>query len=232
MSYRDDGDAAQARIEALQTELAQAQRRVSELEGARTLALVPTGGNALAVQQGESLPWYGAPMRLELTRTFQGALPTALFEDLVDTIRTVTRETGRTEVMKSSLSWTMDSTPKGTGPFFVVTVSVREGRTVLTVSDRLGPLAGALYGGIGGGVGAGGMSLPIGIAVGALHAPVLAPVFALVWLGSVFAGARALFKSRGKHRAARLQTLFDALAGDIAARIEAEPASPRAEAPA
>ena len=120
----------------------------------------------------------------------------------------------------------MDATPKGTGPFFVVTVSVRDARTTLTVSDRLGPLAGALYGGIGGGVGAGGLSVPIGIAVGALHAPILAPVFALVWLGSVFAGARALFKSRGKHRAARLQTLFDALAGDIAARIESDPAPP------
>ncbi len=218
MSYRDDRDADRARIEALEVELVRAQRKLVALEQP-SVALVPQGGNALAVQRGEGVPWYGAPLRLELSRRFEGALSPDRFEDLIDAIRRHTRESGRSELLKSSMTWSTEANPKSAGPFWVVTISIRHGHTDLVVTDRLGQLAGAIYGGVGGGVGGGGISVPIMVPL-AMAMPALIPVFCLGWLGTAFLGTRALFKNRAKSRARRLQALFEAVASEIASALQ------------
>lgn len=216
MSYRDDRDADQARIAALEADLALARRRIDELEG-KPQALVPTR-NALAVASatGGELPWYGAPTRLERSRTFTGEFPRDHFEDVVDVIRARARDPGRVELLRSSMTWSAGTNPRGAGPFTVITLSIRDGRTTVVATDNLGQLAGGVYGGFGGGVGGGGMMIPIV----ALHTiPVLIPVGIAAWLGGVFFGARAIYKRAAHRRAEALHELFEAVSAEVAARI-------------
>lgn len=213
MSYRDDRDADQARIAALEQELAQAREQLAALEGRQSQALVLATKGALVpgAGAGTAARWFG-PGSLQLARRFDGAFPAERFEELIERIRELSRDPGRSELLKSSLTWFGSRGEKSAGPSRVVTVSVRDGVTTLTVSDRLGALAGAIYGGVGGGVGGGGLSLPI---VAATAMPYLAPVFVLGWLGGVFLGTRAIYRRAARRRAIELQRLFDALVADI-----------------
>jgi hypothetical protein len=218
MSYRDDRDADQARIEALERELAETRDKLAELEGRQSQALVLASPGPLVREGRQSgvARWFGAPGQLQLARRFDGAFPTERFEELIERIREMARDPGRTELLKSSLTWFASRGEKGHGPFRVVTVTVRDGATTLTVTDRLTALAGAIYGGVGGGVGGGGLSLPI---LAATAVPVLAPVFILGWLGGVFLGTREIYKRAAKRRAVALQQLFDVLVADIEAGL-------------
>lgn len=222
MTYRDDRDADRARIEALEAELASANRKIDQLEGRRSQALALATGRSM-VGSGAGLanvkaPWYGAPLKLELAHTFEGEYPRDELEGIIDLIRSITREAGRAELLKSSITWSAGTNPRATGPFTVVTVSVRDGKTSLHVSDSLGQLAGGLYGGIGGGVGGGAIMLPI---VAFLGMPALIPLAVATWLGGVFFGTRAIFKRAARRRAVTLEKLFEALVTEISARIPA-----------
>lgn len=221
MTYRDDRDADQARIVALEAELTAARRRIGELEGTRSQALVLASGGALAPTgkpATRAAKWLGAPARLGLSRVFAGAYPAEKFEELVDVIRDVAGDRGRTELMRTSMTWCASSAERGTGPFTTITVAVKDGVTTLTATDRLGQLAGAYYGGIGGGVGGGGFALPIGAT---LLMPVLAPVFFGAWLGGTYALSRFFYKRSAKKRAEQLQMLFDRVGAAVADEIPA-----------
>ena len=222
MTYRDDRDADRARIEALEAELAQAKTRVSELEGRREQALVLASGGALVQgQKSASGTWLGAPIKLQLSREFPGAFPVDRFEDLIEPCRTIVGDTGRTEILKSSMTWSTAANPKGIGPFLVVTVSVREGVTRLAVDDRLGQAAGAIYGGVGGGVGGGTLMAPIGL--GILIGPVAVPLLIAGWLGATWWGCRKIYQRIARRRATLMQQVFDALVKDIDAAIAKTP---------
>ena len=218
MTYRDDRDADQARIEALEQELAVTRDKLVALEGRQSQALVLASQGALTRPGGQSNAawWFGAPGTLQLAHRFDGAFPTDRFEELIERIREITRDPGRTELLRSSLTWFASRGEKSAGPFRVVTVTVRDGTTSLTVTDRLHGLAGAIYGGVGGGVGGGGLSLPI---IASTAVPFLAPVFILGWLGGVFLGTREIYKRAARRRAVALQQLFDALVDDIDAAL-------------
>ncbi len=71
MSYRDDRDADQARITALETDLAAARRKLDDLEGRRSQALVLASKIRLARSGGRKIPWFG-PTRFELDAAFEG----------------------------------------------------------------------------------------------------------------------------------------------------------------
>ncbi len=212
--YRDDREADQARIAALEADLKATKSKLEDLEGRRSQALVLAGASSLtnAGTSSRGTRIAGAPMKLELVRTFDFAFPADKFEDLVEAIRAITRDRGRTELMRSSVAWWASTPDKSIGPFTAITVTVKDGATTLVVSDRLGQLAGAIYGGVGGGIGGGAIMLPV---FAAMAMPVLIPVVVVGWLGGVFAGSRALFKNRAKKRAVTLQRVFDAMVVEI-----------------
>lgn len=219
MTYRDDRDADRARIEALEQELAHAKSKVEELEGKRSQALVLASGGALTAAgkpNSASTKWAGAPMRLELMRSWDKEFPVDHFEDLIDGIREVTGDNGRIEMLRTSMTWSSSSQEKGIGPFITVRISVKNGTTRLEVTDRLGQLAGVVYGAIGGGVGGGAIVLPI---FASIAVPILAPVIAVGWFGGFYVGLRKLFKSRARKRAEKLQQLFDRVTGEIDAKL-------------
>jgi len=221
VSYREDRDADQARITALETELTDARKRIAELEGRHQQALVLASQGALVRDteraKSPAARWLGAPLELALARDFEGAFPTDHFEDLIETIRSIVREPGRAELLRSSMTWTSSTMQKQMGPFLMVSVSVRDGVTKLAISDRLTQTAGAIYGGVGGGVGGGTIVAPI--ALGIAVAPVLAPVFVAAWLGAAWYGCRRIYKRLAKKRATTVQQVFDALVADIEAAI-------------
>jgi hypothetical protein len=221
MSYRDDRDADQARIASLERELGETRDKLAALEGRRTQALVlATRGALVPGAQPSSAGRVFGPGTLRLARRFDGAFPAARFEHLIERIRELTGDPGRTEVLNASLTWFASRGDRSIGPTRIVTVAVRDGATTLTVTDRLSGLAGAIYGGVGGGVGGGGLSLPI---MASTLVPMLAPVFLLGWLGGVFLGTRALYLRLARRRAEELQQVFDALVGDIERALHGEP---------
>jgi hypothetical protein len=219
MTYRDDREADQARIAALENELAQTREKLAVVEGRQSQALVLASQGALmrGGADGAITKWFGAPGSLQLSRRFEGRFPVDRFEELIERIREVTRDPGRSELLKSSLTWFASRSEKSIGPFRVVTVTVRDGVTTLTVTDRLGTLAGAIYGGVGGGLGGGGLGFPI---MASIAVPVLAPVFILGWLGGVFLGSREIYKRAARRRAVQLQQLFDVLVTDIESALD------------
>jgi hypothetical protein len=219
--YHDDREADRARIETLERELEAAKDKISSLEGRRENALVLATRGALAkpgTRAASQARWFGAPLELSLSRTFDGAFPVERLEELLGRIRGIVPEPGAAELLRSSLTWrsTPSNRPIGT---LVVHVAIKDGATSLVVTERLVGLAGALYGGVGGGVGGGGLMLPV---MASVAVPVLTPLFVLGWLGGVFAGTRALFKRAVRRRAERVQELFDAVAADIAAALAPE----------
>lgn len=225
MTYRDDREADQARIAALELELAGTRDRLAQLEDHQSQALVLASRGSLVHGGKPSVAqrWFG-PGTLHLTRRFDGAYPVDRFEALIDRIREISRDPGRTELLRTSLTWYTSRADRSPGPCQVVTVTVRDGATTLTVTDRLAGLAGAIYGGVGGGVGGGGLSLPI---LAAAAVPVLAPVFILGWLGGVFLGTREIYLRSAQRRAIALQRLHDALVDDIERALVAAAAPDR-----
>jgi hypothetical protein len=217
MSYRDDRDADHARIETLEAELASAKQRIAELEGRRDQALVLASQGALArsetpTKKSAAETWFGAPFDLALSKQLTGSFPVDRFEDIIERIRTITRDTGRSEILKTSLTWSASQGPKSMGPFTAATISVRDGVTRVTVTDRLSQAAGALYGGIGGGVGGGAVVAPI---LASIAVPLLSPVFFIGWFGGVYWGTRKLFKRVARRRAEQLQQVFDAICDEV-----------------
>jgi hypothetical protein len=220
MSYRDDRDADRARITALEAELAAERQKVAELEGRRSQALVLASQGALAVDgrsKSASKFWLGTPLELSLSKELAGSFPVDKFEDIIETIRLHTREAGRSELLKTSLTWSASAGPKSTGPFTVITVSVRDGVTRILATDKLGQLAGALYGGLGGGVGGGAIFGPI---MASVAVPVLAPLFFAGWFGGVYWGTRAIYTRVARRRAEQLQQLFDVVCTEVARTIK------------
>jgi hypothetical protein len=218
--YRGDRAADQARIESLERELSDAHGKIAELEGKRSQALVLAGSKDISPAgkaTSAAAKWFGAPLKLELSRTWDQEFPVENFEELIDVIREITGDNGRVELLKTSMTWYSSSQPKGTGPFIEVRVSVRNGQTRLEVKDRLGQLAGVIYGAIGGGVGGGAIMAPIGASIAV---PILSPVFILAWVGGFYFGLRKLFKSRARKRAEALQRVFESLEKELAKSVD------------
>ncbi|HEY4239797.1 MAG TPA: hypothetical protein VGM88_08275 [Kofleriaceae bacterium] len=219
MSYRDDRDADQARIAALEQELAAAKERVAELQGQTALVKSSDGAQAL-VRAGAQQQWYGPQLKLRMTRRWDQGFPPDRFEEIVDRAREHTGDHGTTELLKTSLTWSMFPYYRGrgqnAGAARSIIVTSRDGATTLVAAESLANLAGGIYGGFGGGVGGGGVMLPV---TASLFMPVLAPVFVLTWFGSVFVAARAIYKRAAKRRAAALEELFLAIASFIDAEL-------------
>ncbi|HEY1551071.1 MAG TPA: hypothetical protein VGG28_24750 [Kofleriaceae bacterium] len=210
MTYRDDRDADQARIAALETELRTARERIDELEGNRALVLVRNDALAVATTRGAKI--FGGPRSLKLFRKFDKPLGREHFESLVVCCRDRAGAMGRSELLSTSMMWTREAGDRGVRPNQTVTVVVRDGATTLQVTDQLGALAGAIYGGVGGGVGGGGLAVPIVLSAAA---PMLAPVILGAWFAGAFGLTRALYKRAVRRRATQLQALFDALVDEI-----------------
>jgi hypothetical protein len=210
VSYRDELDAAHARIEALETDLARAKR---ELAGRESTALekVPASEQALVRGDagGPAAPrWLGAPVQLRFEREIDGEVPVDAHTEMVEKMRRAFGAAGATTVLPGSLAWSLTGAQNTLTPTVNIYVSARRGKTTITLEQRLGATAGAIFGGVGGGVGAGGVMLPIAAVI---ISPFAVPVAIGAWLGGMYVGCRKLYRSRAKFHAGRLEKLLDDL---------------------
>lgn len=155
--------------------------------------------------------WIAGPTRVRLERTIEGELPDADWQELVDEIRRTLGNVGQVNQFGRSFSWS--AAGRGTSRWDLeVAVSVRAGRTRISIAESFAPLMGAVFGGIGGGMGGGGMGPIIGVFAGALHIPAAIPLIVPLWLATTFITARTVYHRITGRRTRELESLIDRLA--------------------
>ncbi|HEY6808599.1 MAG TPA: serine/threonine-protein kinase, partial [Gemmatimonadales bacterium] len=169
--------------------------------------------------------WLGGPSKILLERTAEGELPDADWPELVDEIRRTLGHAGQVNQFGRSFSWTAG---RGSTRYdLTIAVSVRGGRTRISIAESFAPLMGAVFGGIGGGMGGGGMGPIMGIFVGVMHIPVAVAVVAPLWLATTFVTARTVFHRISGKRVRELAGLADRLAALTRELIAARPRLPQ-----
>ena len=163
----------------------------------------------------------GGPTRILYQRTVPGELAEGDYPLLVDEIRTIIGEVGQVSQLGHSFTWVLNKGSSGIRNIEVA-VTVRGGRTRITVQESLGQLIGAIFGGIGGGMGGGGAGPMVGITAGALHAPAALAFMIPAWLGLAYLTARTSYYYAVKRREKTLSKLVDRLA-DLSRDLIGEP---------
>lgn len=225
MSYRDELDAAQARIEALERELAETR---AALSGSR--ALVKVGSVELATRrekQRTARRWLGGPTRLEAERTIEGAAPETCYGEIVDYLSLHFEIGCRISTVAGRFEWTSSPLSSGTGPSVTVVVTSRDGQTTVRAHEPLSDLLGSIYGGFGGGVGGAGIIAPI--ALFALS-PILGAIGVPLWIGGTYALCRSRFRRSVNERETRLEEAVAGVADIIRAAAEPQRTESRSSA--
>lgn len=156
----------------------------------------------------------GAPPTIKLERTLAGELPSSEFEALVPEIQAAADAHGQANLLGHTLTW-RSSTPQNERSL-QVTVSARDGKTRITIEERLHGLAGGLYGGILGGVGGGvGLGVGFGVGLGALGSALFATIFPAVVIGGSYVLARTVYTSTARRRHQKLRDLMERISGHV-----------------
>jgi hypothetical protein len=216
MVYRDELQAAQERIAALEAELAEARRKLDHAEGRSSVALVVAGKQSLAVvgRPSAAARWLGAPTQLGAERSFDGELSTSgAWPEILETCQRVTGEIPR-EV--SAVDGYLTCSWGARQVAVTLTVTSRDGRTTLRLQQNLRQLAGATFGGVGGGLGGGALAGPIALCT---LMPAAAPVIIGGWFAGVYGVCRWVFRRQVRKQAAHIQALYEELGSLIERRI-------------
>jgi len=155
--------------------------------------------------------WLGGPRTLRFERLVEGEIPESDYQVMVDEIRRVVKNTGQVSQLGQSFLWA----PKRSWPSgrdLEVAVSVRGGRTFITLRENLLPLIAPITG-VGAGLGIGGLGAIVGMFGGALQASwALGWGVPLSWLGTTVAATRTAYGYIAKRRAREVGELADRLA--------------------
>ncbi|MGH7522335.1 MAG: serine/threonine-protein kinase [Gemmatimonadales bacterium] len=183
----------------------------------------PVGGTATPPNKVN--PWISGPTRLFVERIVDGELPEDEYETVVDEIRQVLQDAGQVSQFGRSFTWAAVRAGANSGVRrnLEITVSIRGGRTRITVQENLANVIGGVFGGIGGGMGGGGMGPILGILGGALHLGPITVVFVPIWLGITYATARYVYRRMTGKRAAELERLADRLASLAGELVDVRP---------
>lgn len=159
-------------------------------------------------------PWIAGPTRLTFERVVEGELPESEYETLVDEIRQVLQDAGQVSQFGRSFTWSAarPGSNSGVRRSLEITVSIRAGRTRITLQESLANLIGGVFGGIGGGMGGGGMGPVLGLLGGVLHLGPVTVLFVPIWLGVTYATARYVYRRSTTKKARELEELADRLA--------------------
>lgn len=168
----------------------------------------------------------GAPSLITIERTIRGEVSVDEYEPIVEELRRAFNDNGLISTLGRSLAWT--STPSGYGRHqggrsVNVTVSPRNGNTVIRAEESLRGIAGGLFGGLVGGVG-GGTGASMGIGFGVLHSALAAGGIWVSVLGGSYLLARTIFSRVAHKRGGRLRAVVDRIAEHTAATATAPPA--------
>jgi serine/threonine protein kinase len=156
--------------------------------------------------------WLDGPTRIAIERVVEGELPDSEYSTLVDEIRFLLKNGGTVSQLGRSFSWSPSRSQTVPRDLEVV-VTVRGGKTRITMLENLTNLAGGIFGGICGGMGGGGNGIVIGVTMGALH---LNPLFLIgaipAWLAASYYTARRVYRHQSDKRYREIEELADRLA--------------------
>jgi len=196
-------------VEALAGEVGIAPEHVRS--AARDVATRRPDVDAALIEPAAKNPWLGATTRLVYDRVVEGELSLDDFPVIVDEIRRRTGNVGTTGTLGRTLTWSTAHSGADARRDLEIMVSVRRGRTRITIQENLRRLIGIVFGPIGGGMGGGGFGV-IFSALMAAHLPILVPVVIPAWLLATYATARTVYRETAKRRSRELETLADSLA--------------------
>lgn len=195
LAYRDDLEAAQARIAALERENAELKQESTALVKADSTALATVGS------QKPQRRWLGGPTKLANERVLDGEVPEAAFALVVDHARDFFGKPGELSVLPGSVTWNTRATDSRA---IELRLTVRSGETTLRLTENLNGWAGGVYGVLGS---VGGLaSLATIAALGPLGVAIVG-----AGGGGLLIGARSLFRGIGTKHDGQLQTLVDEL---------------------
>jgi hypothetical protein len=176
-------------------------------------SLRPSAGAPVATTEppARANPWIGGPTRIAVERIVNGEVPESEYSVMVEETRRMLKNVGQVSQLGRSFSWV--ASPGASQRKLEIVVSVRGGRTRITIQESLGPLIGAIFGGMGGGMGGGGVWPVIGILVGGFHLPMSA-ITAIIplWLTATYATARTVYHRSSGRRVRELEAVADRLA--------------------
>ena len=185
-------------------------------------ALVRQAAQDLDTRHNTSEPsrFLGAPSVISIERTIRGEVSADEYEAIVHELRRTFNDNGIVSTLGKSLAWT--SSPQMYGRHasrqqIDVSVSPRNGNTVIRADQSLRGVAGGLFGGIVGGAGGGsaGISMAVGLAI--FHS---VPAAIGVW-GCIIAGtyglARSIYGRVARRRGEKMRQVVDRIARHVAA---------------
>ncbi|MFI5235896.1 MAG: hypothetical protein ACHQXA_09310, partial [Gemmatimonadales bacterium] len=181
-------------VEALAAEVGIAPGLVKA--AAKSMA-TPSGGPVAPIKWSRVL---GAPTTLLHEREIDGELPESEFPVLVEEIRRILQNVGQVSQLGRSFSWQVTHSA-GMRRDMQVAVSVRSGKTKITVRENLAPV--------------------IGVTVGALNAPLALIAVIPVWLGLTYLTARTFYQRNVAKRQYEFGQLADRLA-ELTAELVAD----------
>lgn len=225
MTYRGDLDAAQARANALESELEEAKREIGELRGGQALVLANSEEKTLAKSNPNYSRFLGGPKAIALERTIEAQLDSDDFIELIQLITRHTGDAGTVSSMVGSATWSASSSGKNSSPP-QVTITCLRGKTTIRVDHNLRTLGTALFGGIGGGLG---INLTVHSAIWPIVAgfPAIGIIAAPTALIATIAGCRSLFKKMAKTRVRKASELLAVLVAAVERIASRETASER-----
>lgn len=158
----------------------------------------------------------GGPSIITIERTISGEVSADDYELIVEELRRVFNDNGIVSTLGRSLAWT--SIPSGRrrgGRSVNITVSPRDGNTVIRAEESLRSVAGGLFGGLMGGIGGGTTGASMAVGIGVLHSAV---AFGGIWLsvlGGSYLLARTIFANVARRSGSRLREAVDRIAQHI-----------------
>jgi len=164
--------------------------------------------------------WFlGDVPTIRFETTVRGEVQPHDFEGIVGAIRMEAGQAGQPNVLGRTLTWRAEANSDNRQTR--LTVSARDGVTLVAVEERLQNLAGAIFGGGVGGFGGGfgfGLGLPIGLEViGSAAAAVALPA---AFVGLAYAGARAFYKRAVRKRRRVLSGIMEAAVAEVRRGVE------------
>lgn len=177
-------------------------------------------GSGSAGPEERDWAWFlGDVPTIRFETTVRGEVRADDLERIVGAIRMEAGEAGQPNVLGRTLTWRAEATSDTRQT--QLTVSARDGVTVVSVEERLHNLAGAIFGGGVGGFGGGfgfGMGLPIGLEV--IGSAIAAVALPAAILGLSYAGARAFYTRTVHTRRRVLSAIMEATVAEVRRSVE------------
>jgi hypothetical protein len=163
-------------------------------------------------EKARRLTWCGRPREIAIEAVLSREVPDADVDALAEYIRHVLRVKGTVSRFGRSLTWTSRSVNRE----IEVSITSKNGKTIIRADEHLGTLAGGLYGGVVGGVGGGGIGAGVALGLAVMNSGMAAIGLSLAFIASSYGLARTIYVGIAESRERELKRLVERIAEQLA----------------